>query len=92
MAKRLNERDIDYIEAVKHYVRFVNCNPEAEDNDYLDAFFRIKILADKYIFNGYNEKDIEDILDAEDLQDLMKNFCHKLRNNLNIDFDENCVL
>jgi hypothetical protein len=90
--RKLNERDQDEVECVKHFIRYVNTNPDIEDFEILDAIIRLNTIGNKFINNGYDETEVDDLLDFDDMKDLMRNFFTKARNNLNIEVDENQFL
>jgi hypothetical protein len=85
--KKLSETQMDEIEAVKHYIRYVNSNPLVEDFEIFDAILRLQVIGEKYILNGYEEKDMDSLLELEDMKDLMQKFLARLTKKLNIPND-----
>ena len=39
--KKLTERDMDEIEALQHYIKYVNTNPDVQAFEIYDAIFRL---------------------------------------------------
>lgn len=85
--KKLSERDMDEIEAVKHYMRYVNTNPDVEDFEIWDAILRLQSVGEKYVLNGYEEKEMEHLLELHEMKDLMRKFFARLRRKLNMPND-----
>jgi hypothetical protein len=77
-----NEREIDEIISIKHFVLYLNNNPDVKDYELWDGLKRLESISNKYLLKGIGNKDIDDLMDLEDMKELVDKFFLRLTNAL----------
>lgn len=76
--KKMNEREIEEIEALNHYIKYLKLNPDVKDFELWDGVQRLEKLGQRIISGEINEKEVDKILDLNDMKELIENFMNML--------------
>lgn len=69
----LREDERDEIESVKHFIKYVNSNHEAEGFEVWAAMLKIQAISEKYILNGTaTEEELAELLEIDDMKELLQ--------------------
>ena len=84
--RSLNDDEIDEIESVKYFIKYVNLKPNVEGFKLWEAIQKLQDLDAKYIISGIvSEKELSDLLDLDDMKDVISKFMDNIINHMEKD-------
>ncbi len=94
---KLTERDLDEMQAARHYIKYLLTKPELKDWEVFDGMMRLDSIGKMLLNRGMNEenqKALDDETkgtgpDLDDMKELAKLFFEMLEKKLDFSIDEN---
>lgn len=74
---KLNEREQDEAEALSHYIKYLNTNPNVKDWELWDGLQRLDNMGSIFLEKNISEKEME-VLGLDDMKELIDKFFHRL--------------
>lgn len=84
MSRKLSENEIDEIQSMTYFIKYVNCSAYLPDYDLWNGMLFLDTILNKYLIDYYDADEVKGLIDKDDVKELYEKFTAMLRNKLEI--------
>lgn len=88
MKRKLNEQEVEEVESIGHFIKYLLSKPNAQDHELWEGMMKMEAHARKMIIENIDENAYTGLIDLDDMKELVSRMVERIVEHISKESDD----